>query len=177
MTSELFILTLIVLLPMAGLIGYYDVYYRRIPNWAVMGALVSGLVIQTSQGGLKGLILAVAGCVFAFALMFVIYLFGGMGAGDVKLFAAIGALIGAGLVLPTFVAVVITGGVLALVMTLWKGTTRETIYRVWAMFARWLPGGWVWRGTEKAAARHTVPYGVAITLGSLVSTAMVFLRS
>ncbi|MBX3277156.1 MAG: prepilin peptidase [Acidobacteria bacterium] len=177
MTSELFILMLIVLLPMAGLIAYYDVRYRRIPNWAVLGALLSGLVIQTSQGGLKGLILAVAGCAFAFALMFVIYLFGGMGAGDVKLFAAIGALIGAGLVLPTFVAVVTTGGVLALGMTLWKGTARETIRRVWGMFARWLPGGLVLRGMEKPAVRQTVPYGVAITLGSLVSTAMVFLRS
>ena len=45
--------------------------------------------------------------------MFMLHVFGAMGAGDVKLFAAIGSVIGAQLVLPTFVVVVLTGGVLA----------------------------------------------------------------
>ena len=49
----------------------------------------------------------------AFILMFMLHVFGAMGAGDVKLFAAIGSVIGAQLVLPTFVVVVLTGGLLA----------------------------------------------------------------
>lgn len=176
MTSELFIQMLMVLLPLAVVIAYYDGRYRRIPNWTVLGVLVSGLVIQTVQGGWRGLMGAGLGCVFAFGLMFIIYLFGGMGAGDVKLFGAIGALLGAGLVLPTFVSIVITGGALAIAYALWSGTARETMSRVLRMFASRLTGGVVMKDLTPPEKQQTVPYGVAITLGSLFSTAMFFIR-
>src|SRR5215216_4816667 len=90
------------LLPLAALITYHDVRYRRIPNPFVLSALSGGLVINAAAGGGGGLLSALGGCALAFALMFGLHLFGAMGAGDVKLFAAVGALFGTQLVPPIF---------------------------------------------------------------------------
>src|SRR6185295_17646662 len=92
---------IIFLIPLAVIVAYYDVRYRRIPNPFVLATLVSGLAINAIAGGLPGVLASLAGCALGFTLMFVLHVFGAMGAGDVKLFAAIGAVMGAHLVLPT----------------------------------------------------------------------------
>ena len=91
------------LVPLAALIIYYDVRYRRIPNVFVLATLISGLTLNIAAGGVHGGLSSIAGCVLAFILMLFLHVFGAMGAGDVKLFAAIGSVIGVQLVLPTFV--------------------------------------------------------------------------
>ena len=118
MLSPTAIIVEIFLVPLAVLIIYYDVRYRRIPNAFVLATLISGLTLNLIVGGLQGGLYSIGGCVLAFFLMFMLHVFGAMGAGDVKLFAAVGSVIGAQLVLPTFVVVVLTGGLLALFTTL-----------------------------------------------------------
>src|SRR5262249_30988897 len=122
--------------------------------------------------GWSGLGASLAGCIFAFGLMLVLHVFGALGAGDVKLFAAIGAVIGAQLVLPTFLIVVITGGVLAVLTTLRVGNVRETAARVGYIFYSILFSWRVPRFVLPADKSHTIPYGVAITIGSLISLAI-----
>ena len=107
------VVIIVLLLPLAIIITYYDVRYRRIPNAFVLATLASGIAINSIFGGLAGLYGSLGGCALAFVLMFMLHLFGAMGAGDVKLFAAIGAVTGASLVLPTFLVVILTGGLLA----------------------------------------------------------------
>ena len=110
MSGSLFIVIIALLAPLAVIITYYDVRYRRIPNAFVLATLVCGLLINGILNGLGGLGSSVGGCLVAFGMMFALHLFGAMGAGDVKLFAAIGSLTGANLVLPTFLVVILTGG-------------------------------------------------------------------
>ena len=100
--------------PLAVLITYYDVRYRRIPNAFVLATLVSGLLINGILHGAGGVVASLEGCALAFGMMFALHLFGAMGAGDVKLFGAIGAVLGVHLVPTTFVVVLLTGGLLAL---------------------------------------------------------------
>jgi prepilin peptidase CpaA len=164
--------SLFVLIPLAIIILYYDVKYRRIPNAYVLAALISGLTINTVFGGIWGVASSVAGCVLAFLLIFILHVFGAMGAGDVKLFAAIGAVTGAHLVLPTFVVVVLMGGLLALVSVIRAGVVRSTMHRVLQIFCGFLPGWEMPRFSVPADRRYTVPYGVAITLGGLISVAI-----
>src|SRR4026209_312318 len=96
----------LILVPLAVLIIYHDVRYRRIPNPFVLATLVSGLTMNFALGGLQGGLSSIGGRVLALRLIFMLHVFGAMGAGDVILFAAIGSVLGAHLVLPTFVVVV-----------------------------------------------------------------------
>jgi len=110
--------------------------------------------------------------VLGFVLMFMLHVFGAMGAGDVKLFAAVSSVMGLNLVLPTFIVVVFTGGLLAIVATVRAGVLRATLLRVLQILVGLLPGWELPRFSVPADRRHTIPYGVAITLGSLISLAI-----
>ena len=158
------------LIPLAIVIGYYDVRYRRIPNPFVLATLVSGVAMNTIFGGLNGLYGSLEGTALAFVLMFMLHVFGAMGAGDVKLFAAIGAVTGAHLVLPTFVVVILTGGLLATVSIIRAGVVVTTMQRVLQILVGLLPGWEMPRFAVPSDRRYTIPYGVAITLGSIIST-------
>lgn len=160
------------LIPLAIIIAYYDVRYRRIPNPFVLATLISGVVMNAVFGGLAGVLSSCAGCLFAFVLMFLLHVFGAMGAGDVKLFAAIGAVMGAHLVLPTFLVVVLTGGLLATISIIRAGAVFSTMQRVLQILVGLLPGWEMPRFAVPADRRTTIPYGVAITIGSLISTAI-----
>src|SRR5215204_6883332 len=120
---------IIFLIPLAIIIAYYDVRYRRIPNTFVLATFISGVAINAVFGGLSGILTSFGGCAFAFVLMFLLHVFGAMGAGDVKLFAAIGALMGTHLVLPTFLFVIMTGGLLAIISIIRDGAVVTTMHR------------------------------------------------
>jgi prepilin peptidase CpaA len=160
------------LIPLAIIIAYYDVRYRRIPNPFVLATFVSGLAMNAMFGGLQGVLASLAGCALGFVLMFVLHVFGAMGAGDVKLFAAIGAVTGAHLILPTFLVVVLTGGLLAIISIIRAGVLVTTMLRVLQILVGLLPGWEMPRFAVPADRRHTIPYGVAITIGSIISTAI-----
>jgi prepilin peptidase CpaA len=160
------------LIPLAIIIGYYDVRYRRIPNAFVLSALAAGLAMNAIFGGLPGVAASLGGCGLAFVLMFILHIFGAMGAGDVKLFAAIGAVTGAQLVFPTFLVVILTGGLLAIVSIIRAGTVMTTLHRVLQIFVGMLPGWQMPKFAVPADRTHTIPYGVAITMGSIISIAI-----
>jgi prepilin peptidase CpaA len=104
--------------------------------------------------------------------MFMLHVFGAMGAGDVKLFAAIGAVSGVSLVLPTFLIVILTGGLLALVSIARAGVVITTMQRVLQILVGLLPGWEMPKFAVPSDRRLTIPYGVAITIGSIISTAI-----
>jgi len=157
------------LLPLALVITYYDVRYRRIPNTFVLATLATGIVVNTASNGWDGALASLGGCLFAFTLMFILHVFGAMGAGDVKLFAAIGSVLGASLVLPTFFVVVLTGGLLGVVTMFRAGQVRATLQNILMLLVGLLPGWKMPRLAVPTDRRKTIPYGVAITFGSLIS--------
>lgn len=157
------------LIPLAAIIAYYDVRYRRIPNAFVLATLAAGVAMNGVFAGWAGVATSIGGCALGFVLMFMLHVFGAMGAGDVKLFAAIGAVTGAQLVLPTFVVVVLTGGLLALVSIIRAGTLLTTMHRVLQIFVGMLPGWQMPKFAVPADRKYTIPYGVAITMGSIIS--------
>ena len=169
MSGQMSVIAAAFLIPLALIISYYDVCYRRIPNPFVLATLIVGVVVNAFFGGFNGALASVAGCALAFALMFVLHIFGAMGAGDVKLFAAIGSITGAHLVLPTFIVVALTGGVLGVFSMIRAGQMKSTMIRVFQILVGLLPGNTIPRFPIPVDRRHTIPYGVAITFGSLIS--------
>ena len=157
------------LVPMALIIGYLDVRYRRIPNQLVLVTFLGGVILNTFFAGTAGLLTSLGGSAIAFVLMFFLHAFGTMGAGDVKLFAAIGAVFGSSLVLPTIVVVALLGGVLAIAKMVYSGRVRSTMFGVLQFFYGLLPGQKVPRFEVPADRSYTLPYGVAICGGSLIA--------
>src|SRR5215216_6330691 len=169
------LMKLLLLIPMAAFIMYYDVRYRRIPNVLVLSLLIGGLTINISFGGFSGGLASLEGLGLAFLPMFLIHLFGAMGAGDVKLFGAVGAVIGVSLVPLTFVIVVMLGAALAIYTMMRSGTVFSTLHGVLRIFVGIMPGWEMPRFAIPPDRKHTIPYGVAIMLGSLLA-AVVFQR-
>ncbi len=163
---------LLLLVPLAAVVIYYDVRYRRIPNLLVLATLLAGLAINTSFGGMQGTISSAQGFGLAFVPMFLMHIFGTMGAGDVKLFGAVGAVLGVGLVPLAFVVVVMLGAALAVYSMLRAGTVFSTLQGVLRIFVGILPGWEMPRFEKPPDRRHTIPYGVAIMLGSVIAAAV-----
>lgn len=163
---------LIVLVPLAASVIYHDVRYRRIPNMLVLTALIAGLTINTVFGGWQGLGNSALGLGVAFIPMLLLHIFGAMGAGDVKLMGAVGSILGVALMPVTLVLVVMVGGALAILTTLRAGTMFTTLHGVLRIFVGILPGWEMPRFAMAHDRRHTIPYGVAIMVGSLISAAL-----
>lgn len=72
-----------------------DLRTRRIPNWYTVPAFVAALIFHIATGGFSGLGTAMAGFGVGFGILFVLWLIGGGGGGDVKLMGALGAWLGA----------------------------------------------------------------------------------
>ncbi|MCL4402686.1 MAG: A24 family peptidase [Acidobacteria bacterium] len=118
---------------LAGLVlvaAVYDLRFRRIPNWLNLAGIVLGFGLHSWLSGLVGLRLAALGLVVAFGLNLLFYLIHALGAGDVKLFAAIGALVGVERFMIIFILVALAGGVLALLLMTAKGRVRKTLWNV-----------------------------------------------
>jgi prepilin peptidase CpaA len=163
------LVTALIFIPLTAVITYTDVRYRRIPNKLVLVTLIAGLTLNGIFGGTHGLLVSLGGFALAFGLMFMLHVFGTMGAGDVKLFAAIGAVNTLRLVLPTLLIVALTGGVLAIIKMIYSGRVRATMFGVFQFFYGLLPGQTVPRFDIPEDRSYTLPYAVPICFGSLIS--------
>ena len=93
---------------------FTDVEWRRVPNWLTVPASISGLAYHCySAGVMQGLGVALAGLITGFGLLCLPYMLGGMGGGDVKLFAAMGCLLGMDAIFQVFLYTAIIGGIIS----------------------------------------------------------------
>jgi prepilin peptidase CpaA len=111
-----------------------DIRSRRIPNWLTLSGIIVGFALNavlTYPFPFEGLKNAALGMLFGFGVYFILYLIRAMGAGDVKLMAAIGALLASPLLwFRLFVVVALIGGVFALGLLVAKGRLRKTVWNV-----------------------------------------------
>jgi prepilin peptidase CpaA len=159
-------------IPFAVAIIYMDVRYRRIPNKLVFAILVAGLTLNGFFGGMHGLASGAGGFVLGFAMMFVLHVFGTMGAGDVKLFAAVGSIVGLSHVLQTLFIVALTGGVFAVCKMIYARRVGRTMAGVGQFFYGLLPGQTVPHFEVPADHSYTLPYALPICFGGLISLLM-----
>ena len=151
-----------------GIAVYYDLRFRRIPNWLTLSALVAGIGYHAITGGFAGLGLSLLGMAAGFGCFFLFYIAGGMGAGDVKLMAAIGSLIGPRDVLFAAAYTAIAGGVYALILIVAKKENRKALARYGIMAKALLTTGH-FAPIPRDESMKTTPlcYGVAIAIGTL----------
>ena len=107
-----------------------DLRTRRIPNALTGAALITGLSINFILFGLTGLLNSLSGLVILTAVLFTPFALGGIGGGDVKMMAAVGALLGPRLGLASLCAGVIIGGVVMAAHLLRYGQLLVTLARI-----------------------------------------------
>ena len=102
---------------------YTDVTGSKIPNLLTVPIAILGLGLHTVTSGWDGFLYAVYGAGAGFAILFVLYLFKAVGAGDVKLFAALGAVTGLQFTMQSLMYSVLYAGAIAFVIMLIRRRT------------------------------------------------------
>lgn len=145
----------------------WDLRERRIPNRLTAAGIVVGLGLRALSGG-ASLIDGVAGSVAGFAIALPLVLAGGLGGGDAKLLAAVGAFLGLGALPAALLVTALVGGALGIGAAVARGRTMETARHCGRLLARVVPGGdRSPRRTLATPGALTIPYGVAIGAGAL----------
>lgn len=148
-----------------------DLRSRRIPNWLVLPFLLAGLVVAFCSRGLHGLEQSFEGLALGGILFGLLCWMGGMGMGDVKLCAAIGAWIGPSQMLIALVLTGMAGGVIALGWAVAGGFAGELFRGTGDLIASMGRRG-LRPHPELVLSNpmtRKIPYAPAIAIGTVVS--------
>lgn len=118
------------LLSVAIVAAIYDWRFRRIPNWLCLAGLIAGFCAQIYLRGAGGLLAAGEGFGLALLVYLPLYLLRGMGAGDVKLMAALGSIAGPMSWFVLFVVTAVLGGAVGIMLSLVYGRLYSTLWNV-----------------------------------------------
>ena len=146
-----------------------DVRERRIPNRLTYPAMLAGLAAQGVLHGWRGLVVSAAGGLLFGGVFLLFYLIRGIGAGDVKLAAALGCIVGPSASLQVLFATALAGGVLAIALMVLSGRVTETLRNTLWVAAFHARHGLQTHPTvnldNPGALR--MPYGLAFAAGTL----------
>lgn len=163
----------------AGLIlcaAVTDLQSYRIPNWLTLPALVIGMGLHTYLHGSEGLIFSAKGLGVGLGMFLVIYVMGGMGAGDVKLLAAVGSFIGPGQVFVAGILAALLGGIYALCLMTSHYGCRASLGRIVDMIATWGLSRNLKAAIERSETQPKLRYGLVIGLGTVLSQAYLYFQ-
>jgi len=161
---------LIAALAVAIMAAVTDLRARIVPNRLVAAGLLAGVALQAWTLGPFGAWRALLGAAVGLAIFLPFYLLGGMGGGDVKLMAALGACLGAAGAVRVALVASLFGAVFALAAAARHGALRRCLLRTGRLLASWLT-----RGprpaqdlTLDAPGAIAIPYAVAIAAGAVL---------
>lgn len=151
-----------------------DLHARRIPNLLSFPAAIAGIMLNGVYLGLAGIGLGIAGFALMVALLFVPFALGGIGAGDVKMMGAAGALLGPRLALVGLVAGMILGGVIVAAYLARRGKLEEKLLATATMFAQAIRRRSLapLRLSAADAGAVALPYSLPLGLGIVTALAV-----
>jgi prepilin peptidase CpaA len=153
----------------AGIGSIHDLRERRIPNLLTGPAILIALTLHAAYGGWSGLADSALAGLIAGAIFLIFYLAGGMGAGDVKLMAAVGCFAGLSSLFTLMISTVIAGAVFALAVAIYNGRLRETLRNVGALLLHHGQQGLKSHPDLNLTSAHTLrlPFALPIAAGCL----------
>jgi prepilin peptidase CpaA len=156
---------------LVGLACISDVRTRRIPNWLTLSAAGGALLFHLITGGPTAVSWSLAGWLVGAVLFFPIFALRGMGAGDVKLLAAVGAWLGPGQVALVALLTSIAGGVMGVAVALTHGYLRTALSNLRVLLTSWRIAGVgpLPSVTLEGSRGPRLAYAVPIAIGTLVT--------
>jgi prepilin peptidase CpaA len=148
---------------------YTDMRSGRIPNSITLGGAAAGLLLNVLFGGLGGGLNSLEGWLLGAGLFFAFFALGVMGAGDVKLLAAVGALGGPGFVFNAFVFTGLAGGLIAVAVVLRRRRVRYAVASMTTQIQSLVYTGWLPKPKDPKSSPLRFPYGLAIAAGSVAA--------
>jgi prepilin peptidase CpaA len=146
----------------------------KVPNWITFPMVISGWIYSamfSPFAGWEGLMYSVTGTVVGLALLLPAYAIGGMGAGDVKLLAGIGAWMWGTATLYAFAASAIVGGIIAVLMVVVRRGWSKHQSQFWMICNEILavkdPEKLSAIAAERKPSMMLLPYGIPIAIGSI----------
>ncbi|MCT4595108.1 MAG: prepilin peptidase [Anaeromicrobium sp.] len=146
-----------------------DIRERRIYNKIIFPGLIIGFLSHGLLAGPKSLYSSFIGFLLGFSILLIPYLLGGMGAGDVKLLALVGALKGPSFVFHTSIYMALIGGLIAIILLIFQKRLHTTLksfyYHICSLKYGIKPHSLI--STNDLS--NTYPYGTAIAAGALIN--------
>lgn len=150
---------------------YTDLKERKIYNKVVVPGALAGLVVNVALSGWSGLTSSLLGFLVGLGIFLIPFALGGIGAGDVKLFGSIGAIMGPAFAFYAALSTAIAGGVIAVGILVKQGRLQNVLKRIWSIFISIILFRQYRSLTtlDHAEYHESFPYGVAIAIGVLLA--------
>jgi prepilin peptidase CpaA len=152
--------------------AWIDGRQLRVPNWLTYPMVFAGLIYGGVSGGWDGLGHSAIGMCMGLACLLPLYAVGGMGAGDVKLMAGMGAWVGAAATWHAFCVSVVVGAIMAVCMATYRKKLSHHTAQFFMIAREWAAVKDPRKLAEIAAERKPtmllLPYGIPICIGSIL---------
>jgi prepilin peptidase CpaA len=146
----------------------------KVPNWITYPMIISGWIYSVAFSpfaGWEGLLYTLLGTVVGLALLLPAYAIGGMGAGDVKLLAGVGAWVWSTRTLYAFAVCAIVGGLIAVAMVLYRRAWHHHKSQFWMIANEILtvkdPEKLSVVAAQRKSSMMLLPYGIPIAIGTI----------
>lgn len=146
----------------------------KVPNWITFPMIITGWIYSATlspYAGWEGLMYSVLGTAVGLALLLPAYAIGGMGAGDVKLLAGVGAWVWGTTTLYAFAVSAIVGGIIALLMVVFRRKWFKHQAQFWVICNEILtvkdPEKLAAIAAERKPSMMLLPYGIPIAIGTI----------
>lgn len=143
----------------------------KVPNWLTYPMVFSGWAYSGICYGWEGLGWSLVGTAVGLGLLLPAYAIGGMGAGDVKLLAGVGAWVWATVTFYAFCVSTVVGAVLAVAMVLYRRAWRKHLDQTWMILGEIMtirdPNELSAIAAERKSSMLLLPYGIPIAIGSI----------
>jgi prepilin peptidase CpaA len=148
-----------------------DGWKLKVPNWITFPMIISGWIYSAVFFGWPGLGWSLVGTAVGLALLMPAYAIGGMGAGDVKLLAGVGAWVWGTVTFYAFCCSAIIGGVIAMGMILYQKKWSHHRFQFWAILNEIMvvrdPNQLSTIAADRKSSMMLLPYGIPIAMGTI----------
>ena len=144
----------------AAVAAFWDLRTKRIPNWLTVPAIVLGVAANAVKSGLAGLWAGLLGMLVGAGLFIIPFAMGGMGAGDVKMLAAVGAIAGPEAAFRSFLYGAMAGGLMA---------AAFLVGRAYLFRGRLRADGGTRGPGVTVGLKQRFPYGLAVFAGTVIA--------